>query len=273
MTKDKAWVPTPFAESLRAHMEAWCGYRGKRPPMWAKWTDGIYSDYRSLAEETARADSVELHEYANHLLSSQTFAFNLFLPFREGSRARLSEHVSDVVGAKLTIGKVRFEWVPPGGLLGELDGERPVGDEKATAVDVVLWGRLENDRRAVALVEVKLSEGGFTNCGGRRSCSNRRKDVCRSAMLFFDDPSACYLHRPLGKQRDRRYWEIFDRSHGSVRNAFPNADLDGPCPFAYEMQKPMRNLAIARGLEQEDTVERAWFALCSHDGNPAVAEH
>ena len=93
------------------------------------------------------------------------------------------------------------------------------------------------------------------------------------AARFFDDPSACYLHRPLGKQRDRRYWEIFDRSHGSVRNAFPNADLDGPCPFAYEMQKPMRNLAIARGLEQEDTVERAWFALCSHDGNPAVAEH
>ena len=273
MTKGKGWVTTPFAESLRKHIEVWCDYRGKRPPMWTNWTDGIYPDYRSLAEKAARADSVELHEYANHLLSSQAFAFNLFLPFREGSRARLSERVSDLVGTRLTIDKVSFEWIPPGGLLGELDGERPVGDEKTTAVDVVLWGWLENHRRTAVLVEVKLSESGFTDCGGRRSRSNRRKDVCRSAKLFFDDPSACYLHRPLGKHRDRRYWEIFARSHGSVHDAFPNANLNGPCPFAYDMQQPMRNLAIARGLEQEDTVKKAWFALCAHDSNPDVAEH
>ena len=62
-------------------------------------------------------------------------------------------------------------------------------------------------------------------------------------------------------------------SHGSVLDAFPNADLNGPCPFAYDMQQPMRNLAIARGLEQEDTVERAWFALCPHDANPEIAAH
>ena len=37
------------------------------------------------------------------------------------------------------------------------------------------------------------------------------------------------------------------------------------------MQQPMRNLAIARGLEQEDTVEKAWFALCVHDSNPDIA--
>ena len=72
---------------------------------------------------------------------------------------------------------------------------------------------------------------------------------------------------------DRRYWEIFARSHGSVWNAFPNTNLDGPCPFAYDMQQPMRNLAIARGLEQEDMVERAWFALCAHDANPDITMH
>ena len=43
-----------------------------------------------------------------------------------------------------------------------MDGEWPMGDEPATGVDVALWGRLENRRRAVVLVEVKLSEGGFT---------------------------------------------------------------------------------------------------------------
>ena len=258
----------PFSGSLRTHMEKWCGDIGKRPPMWAKWTDGIHPEYRSLAEKVIRADSVKLHRYANHLLSSQTFALNLFLPFREGRRARLSEHVSEIVGVELVIDKVRFEWVPPGGLLGEIDGEWPVGDEKATAVDVVLWGWLKDRRRTVVLVEVKLSEEAFTHCGGRTSRGNRRKDVCESAKLFLDDPSACYLRRPVRKQRDRRYWEIFVKGHGSVHDAFPHAYLDGPCPFAYDMQQPMRNLAIAKGLEQEDMVQKAWFALCAHDNNP-----
>ena len=166
-----------------------------------------------------------------------------------------------------------FEWIPPGALLGELVGERPIGDEAATAVDVVLWSRLADGQRAVVLVEVKLSEGGFTKCGGRDSRKNRRKDVCQSAQLFFKDPSACYLRRPWRKQRDRRYWEIFAASHGSVRGAFPGADVSGPCPFASDAQQPMRNLALARALEQDGAVAKAWFVLCAHDDNDDVATY
>jgi hypothetical protein len=35
----------------------------------------------------------------------------------------------------------------------------------------------------------------------------------------------------------------------------------------------MRNLALARALEQDAAVTRAWFGLCAHDDNPDVAEH
>ena len=264
---------TSFAVTLKERMERWCDTVGRHPTMWSNWTDGIYSNYRKLAESVVLADSVKLHKHVNNMLSSQTFALNLFLPFREGRRTRLSDCVSEMIGVRLTIDKVRFEWIPPGELLGELDGEYPVGDEPATGVDVVLWGWLDNRRRAVVLVEVKLSEGGFTCCNGRTSRRNRREDVCDSANLFLDNPSACYLRRPWGKNRDRRYWDIFAKSYGSVRDAFPHADLNGPCPFAYDMQQPMRNLAIARGLEQEDVVEKAWFALCQHDDNPDIPPH
>ena len=274
MSNDKTrYQPTPFANSLRRHMDEWRDDVGNRRRSWAKWTDGIYPDYRTLAERSIHADSVRLHKYAANILSSQAFAFNLFLPFREGSKERLSERFSRMVGIRLTIDQVRFEWVPPGRLLGELDSERPVGNETATGVDVVLWGWLENRRRAAVLVEVKLSEGKFTHCCGRTSNGNRRKDICNSATLFLDDTNACYLRRPLRKNRDRRYWEIFSGSHGSVRKAFPHTDLNGPCPFAYDMQQPMRNLAIAQGLEQEGMVERAWFSLCAHDDNPDIAAH
>ena len=262
----------PFAECLEVHMREWrAQVEGSRGRYWNHWTDGIYPAYRDLAEKARHADLVRLHNQAAHLRSSQTFAFNLFLPFREGRRAQLSGLVSELVGARLTIDRVQFEWVPPGGLLGEIMGDRPVGDEPATAADVVLWGRLRFRRSAAVLLEVKLSEGEFTPCGGRESRGNRRNDVCQSASLFMHDPNACYLRRPVRQRRDRRYWEIFARSHGRVRNAFPNADLNGPCPFAYDRQQPMRNLAIARGIEQEGTVHKAWFALCAHDSNPEIA--
>ena len=236
--------------------------------MWEEWTEGIYPNYRGLAEETRRADSVKLHSHISALISSQAFAFNLFLPFREGKRGRLSERIGEMVGARLTIDKVRFEFVPPGELLCELDGAYPA-DEPATTVDVVLWGWLENGRRAAVLVEVKLSEDKFTHCYGPTSKGNRRKDVCRSAKLFLDEPNACYIRRPVRKQRNRRYWEIF----GSIGDAFPGAGPGGPCPFARDLYQPMRNLAIARGLEQEDMVEKAWFALCLHDRNPDIPKH
>ena len=183
--------------------------------------------------------------------------------------------MSEAIGAGFSIDEVGFEWVPPGALLGEIDGDRPVGNEPATAVDVVLWGRLQGDRPAAVLLEVKLSEPDFTHCGGRNSPGNDRRHVCSSAERFLENPNECYLRRPQRQQRDRRYWEIFTSSHGSVLAAFPGIDTEGQCPFAYAMQQPMRNLAIARGLEQDQdiNVEKAWFGLCAHDENENVAEH
>ena len=161
---------TSFADSLQAHLEEWRhGVDGSRDRMWRHWSDGIYPSYGSLAEEVVWSDSVGLHNYAAHLRSSQTFALNLFLPFCEGSRSRLSDLVSEMVGTGLSIDGVSFEWVPPGALLGEIDGERPVGNEPATAADVVLWSRLADGRRAAVLLEVKLSEPDFTHCNGRTS--------------------------------------------------------------------------------------------------------
>ena len=265
-----------FANSLQTHLEEWrYGVDGSRAWKWEHWSQGIYPAFNSLAEEVVRTDSVRLHKYAAHLRSSQMFALNLFLPFRRGSLSRLSDRVSEIVGASLSIEDVRFEWVPPGSLLGEIDGDTPIGDEPATAVDVVLWSRLADGRQGVVLLEVKLSEPDFTHCNGRTSRGNDRRDVCESARIFFENPMSCYLRRPLRKRRDRRYWDIFALEHGSVRAAFLGADLDGPCPFSESMQQPMRNLAIARGLEQDrdSVVEKAWFGLCAHDDNLDAAEH
>ena len=84
-------------------MEAWCHGAGSCPRAWAKWTDGIYPDYRALAEQSVDHDAVKLHDYIAHPLSSQAFAFNLFLPFRIGAKGNLSERISEIIGARVTI--------------------------------------------------------------------------------------------------------------------------------------------------------------------------
>ena len=94
---------TDFANELRAHMDDWCAAEGRRPPMWARWTHGIHPTYRKLAREVQVADEIKLHKYVAHLLSSQAFTLNLFLPFREGGRTALSECVSSLLGTKLFV--------------------------------------------------------------------------------------------------------------------------------------------------------------------------
>lgn len=270
----RPFVPTPFARDLTAHMCAWRRHNeGSSHPMLTHWADGIHPGFRAAVAAVVAEDEVKLHPFAAALTSSQMFALNLFIPWRSGSPGGLDHLVGRVLGEPVAIGRVVFEWVPPGALLGEIDEDRPREDESATGVDVVLWGLDEAGAPIAVLVEVKLGEGGFTPCGGRESGGNRRKDVCASAETFFRDPSACYLQHPWGKVRDRRYWEIFARSHGTVRAAFPGAPGTGGCPFAGQAQQPMRNLALAEAIAQDVVVSRSWFALCAHDHNPDVAEH
>jgi len=271
----KLITPTPFASSLLGQMRQWRAFQEhgdpnvKVGPFWPDWTDGICPEFRELAAQAVIDDAVRLHTHIEALNSSMTFGFNLFLPFRAG--ADLSPAVVDVLGP-LIVDQVVFEWIPPGGILGEIDGETPRDGEAATGIDVLLRGWRDDGSRVVILVEVKLSEGGFSTCGGRKSRANRRPDVCEDVDAFLAEPSACYLRRPIRKQRDRRYWEIFQAAHGSLSAAFPGV-TPGPCPFAGDAQQPMRQYALALGLEQAEFADEAWLLLVHHDDNPDVPHH
>ena len=264
---------TKFSAELHKHMEAWCDDTGRRPPRWNAWTDGVYVKLRQSAERAVVADSVTLHDHVAHLRSSQVFGFNLFLPFRDDARI-LGELLGDLLDAQLVIDRIQFEWLPPGPLLGEIDGERPLAEEPATAVDVALWCTLADGRQAAVLIEVKLAEAGFTKCRGRGHPDNDRKHVCREPGRFFAEHDDCFVRRSPGRDRTRRYWEIFATSHGSLREAFPGADPDGACPFAGRAYQPMRNLAVAEALVQDElwAVDRSWFVLCAHEDNPEIVE-
>jgi hypothetical protein len=268
-----AYQPTPFAKTLLRECMRWRSQEqggadgGLGAPMWSDWLDGIHRDYRDLAAELTETQAIRLHSHVAALNSSMAFAFNLFLPFH-GDRD-LGGWLAPSLGA-LVLDEVHFEWLPPGDLLAETAGNIPQPSEPATSVDVLLRGKRDNGKTIAVLVEVKLSEGGFSTCNGRTSPANSRPEICASAERFFADPQSCYLRRPKRARRDRRYWEILTTAFGSVRGACPGASEQGPCPYAGDAQQPMRQHALALAMEQNGLVDEAWLALVHHDDNPDI---
>jgi restriction endonuclease-like protein len=240
--------------------------------MFDVWTDGIFPPLAADAERFVREDRVRLHSHAVAVNSSMVFAFNLFLPFRANNAQPLASLLSCATGIELQIDRIQFEYGPTE-VLTETQSDPPSTNEVWTSADVGIEVRDCSGRRGIVLVEVKLSEGGFTPCRGRTSSGNQRRDVCESANAFLADPPACYLTRPLRSLRERRYWPIFAGEHGSVRAAFPGADLAGSCPFGADLQQPMRNHALALGLVQTLRFDFARLGLVYHDHNPSVLPH
>lgn len=256
--RDRAWRETGSPDSPTS-------------PMFDDWRDGIDPWVRQSTADLVRGSDLRLHDYAAAVNSSMAFAFNLFMPFREDARGTLEELLGATLKSAVKISDVEFEFHGPTDVLAECAGQTPGEKEKFTASDVAIHVTDSAGRRGMVLVEVKLSEGGFTACNGSESLANRRRDVCASASVFFEQPQACYLRRARHAQRDRRYWDIFEAAFGSVEQAVPGYTGER-CPFEGDHQQIMRNHALALGLVQAGEVDFAAFGLVHHPGNHHVVE-
>ena len=247
------------------------GDRGARTsPLRDDWRPNLHPSVLSVAERLVADGALPLHGHAHALNSSQAFAMNLFLPLVDGNTASFSAFAAARLGLPVTATGVELEFFGTGDLLAEIPASTPGPDDKLTAADVAVHLEDHAGRRGVLLIEVKLTEGGFTACGGVASRGNRDRGPCRNAAVFFAEPNRCYLRRPWRAKRDRRYWRIFEQEHGSVRGAFPGHQGQGPCPFAGDWQQPMRNHALALAMKQEGLVDFWHLALVHHDDNPDV---
>ena len=239
--------------------------------MFDDWREGIHSSVRQQTADLVDGGGIRLHDHIAAVNSSMAFGFNLFMPFREHGASALEEPLARALGFPIRVVDIEFEFQGPTDVLAECAGPQPTDDEKFTASDVAVHVEDDNGRAGVVLVEVKLSEGGFTPCNGARSTANKRKDICASAPAFFDEPCACYLRRTRHSRRDRRYWDIFDAAFGSVRAAIPGFAGER-CPFEGDYQQLMRNHALALGLTQAGEAAFTAFGLVHHPNNHHVVE-
>ena len=269
--------PTPFASRLVRHAMRDRARRetgspaSPTSPFFDDWREGIHEWVRQQTARLVDEDRVRLHSHIEAVNSSMAFGFNLFMPFREYGASALEEPLGRSVGFAVRVIGIGFEFHGPTDVLGECAGPLPTDDEKFTASDVVVKVEDDAGRAGLILVEVKLSEGGFTLCGGAKSKANRRKDVCASSARFFADPRACYLRRTRHARRDRRYWKIFDAAFGSVRATVPGYRGER-CPFEGDHQQLMRYHALALGLNQAGETDFTAFGLVHHPDNHHVVE-
>ena len=268
---------TPFASRLLRHAMR---DRARREtgspasptlPMFVDWREGIHGWVRQQTADVVDEGGIRLHDHIAAVNSSMAFGFNLFMPFREYGASALEGPLARALGLPIRVVDIEFEFQGPTDVLAECAGPQPEDDEKFTASDVAVHVEDDDGRAGVVLVEVKLSEGGFTLCNGARSAANNRKDVCASAATFFDNPRACYLRRTRHSRRDRRYWDIFDTAFGSVRTAVPGFTGER-CPFEGDHQQLMRNHALALGLIQAGDADFAAFGLVHHPDNHHVVK-
>ena len=268
---------TPFASRLLRHAMRDRARRetgspdSSTSPMFDDWQQGVHDWVRRQTVDLAGNGDIRLHDYVAAVNSSMVFGFNLFMPFREHDASSLEALLAGALGMPVRVVNIEFEFQGPTDVLAECAGARPTDDEKFTASDVAIHVEDRAGRTGVVLIEVKLSEGGFTPCGGAQSRANRRRDVCASAAKFFDDPGACYLKRTRHAQRDRRYWTIFEAASGSVQAAVPGFTGER-CPFEGDHQQIMRNHALALGLVQAGEAAFAAFGLVHHPDNHHVVE-
>lgn len=239
-------------------------------PMQDNWQDNLHPALVASAEALV-ANGLVLHDHARALNSSQCFAMNLFLPFVVGDTGGLAAFLSEHIGRAVRVRGVDLEYYGSGHILGEVAGADPTEDEGMTMADVALHLEDNEGRTGLAIIEVKLSERGFSKCGGRHSRGNRDDAACRSRELLFESPHRCYLHRPYRAVRDRRYWQIFQHAHADLSAAFPGATAQG-CPFSGDWQQPMRNHALCLGHTQAGLASFWLLALVHHDDNPDVTQ-
>lgn len=211
-----------------------------------------------------------------HIASSQTACINLFIPILE------SQHADDIL-KELTATPSNFDHIDRDelfhgyrlefwdstddkdkGLLG--DHSKQAGTDS----DIAIAYRDKQGNLCLWLIEHKLTEKEFTECGGYKSEQKRKKkqnrlNKCLTSSLaeILADHSICYYHHKCGYN----YWGIM--SMPGVSDIF-NGKLEiKGCPFRRGLNQLWRNQLLAIALERQhpNKYHEVCFSVAHHPEN------
>ena len=233
--------------------------------------------YPGIAKAFARhreKNPLRLHLYFHHMASSQAATVNLFLPILQHRDAHailraLKPDLFKLAKAQLDNGFCLEYWGQDLSAEGPRPGDRgPLNDKSRAAgtdADLAIAYYNLDGELCLWLIEHKLTEKEFTDCGGFRSKGRKPKHDCSKGFgEILRDKSICYYH-DVNKYR---YWDIT----GAHRSLFVGGASTASCPFRGGMNQLWRNQLLGLAIERDKKrpFQHSTFSVVRHPGNTSL---
>ncbi len=262
-----------FQDDIEKHLIDFKSNKQYLPPTnKKKWlyhdmSDNLFPPIKHGFLQYTYDSGMPLHDFVNHVRSSQMFCINLFYHLIENESSTLLKVLSNYSKKELIrIDSFEFEFSSDSNVLGEWKSDENRPEEYVTATDLFIKFRDNADKVAGFLIEVKFSENDFTSCGGfiSKGNSDNTKIVCNDGKLLLNDFKTCYLQGAYGKSKlNRKYLDFFSKSD-FIESAFSQK-----CPFILNHQC-IRNHSLLRALITAKKIDYGFFVLVHHDLNDSI---
>jgi hypothetical protein len=224
----------------------------------------LYPDIVPAFQRHKQLFPFRLHQYSNHVASSQIANANLFLPILLHPTASAILRALKPDFARLAISELdhgyRIEyWDEPFGTLGDrthLSG---------TDADIAIAYYNPRNELCLWLIEHKLTEAEFTPCGAAKSPGRQPLHICEKTFSqILADKDVCYYH----SKNKYRYWSVTEANRAFFVNHFQFHS----CPFKGGLNQLWRNQLLGLSLEQDprQPYKQVTFSVVKHPRNTAL---
>jgi hypothetical protein len=210
--------------------------------------------------------SFKFHEHFNHMASSQAANINLFLPIllhehRDKVLLQLKPDYDHLAVDKLYKGfRIEFWDGNSNKEKGILGDHSPIA---GTDSDIAIAYYNQHDELCLWLIEHKLTEKEFTECGGAKSRGRTKMHNCKKTFNeILDDKNLCYYHSGSKYQ----YWNTTEAN----KTFFVNQHKYDTCPFRGGMNQLWRNQLLGFALEKSAKYKHVYFSVVKHPDNRAL---
>lgn len=233
--------------------------------------------YYGVADALAlhrKKNDFRIHTHYFHMASSQAAAINLFLPLLTQNNAtailRLIKPDFDSLAMDHLDQGFCLEFWGEYNQSGNLAQRNvgPLGDKSSMAgtdADIAIAYRNHQGELCLWLIEHKLTEKEFTECGGFKSKGRKEKHDCsRNFAEVLQEKGTCYYH----DVRKFNYWNITERNQAF----FTEHDQHVDCPFKGGMNQLWRNQLLGQAIEQDPAYpyQHVSFSVVKHPRNVAL---
>ncbi len=241
-------------------------YDALLPAQYLEQMPHIYQSIQDDIKDHQKKYYFKIHKFFNHMASSQAANINLFLPILLSPRAneiltKIKPDFQELAVNELYKG-FRIEYWDGNsnkekGSLNDHTAAAGTDSDMAiayynTSGDLCLW-----------LIEHKLTEKEFTTCGGYKTDSNKKKNLCSSSFNdIIIDKNLCHYHRV----NHFKYWEITE-NYDSFFKGFSDCSS---CPFKDGMNQLWRNQILAFSVEDQGHFKEVSFSVVKHPENTSL---